>query len=710
MLHTHSEKMSKQRREIYQREFDSHVETSQILRMAKSLSAFLREKDLVLWEDDVFAGYEQFYDYSLPEIPLEFADKDPGDSDTEILKKVTLGQRIGLYSGGLGGHVIAGYQKVLEKGFAALAEDAEKKLRTGDPVSRDFAESSLTVCRAASTYALRYAETADMLSRDTDDSRNRTRLLRIGKACRWVALNPPRTFVEAIQLLWLTHEIITCEQRSGSLSLGRLDQYLHPFYEKDLNDGLMAREEAAELVQALWIKFSGMRRGFQHVTLGGGYNGTYAANDLTLLCLQATKSLRLDQPLISVRWRHDMPDNLWNQIQDLIGMGMGFPALFNDKIAIDAKRKLGVAESDAENYGIVGCVEVSIPGKEFSHTEELRVNWAKVLELILNGGRCAVTGERMDLKANKDMASIHSFSEFRDWYKNELLHFLDLGIAGRNIEDRRFPDNLPYPFLSSTMECCLEIGRDVTAGSTVYNFSTVNGCGMSNAANSLAAINQLVFENKQITLPELARMLEEKEVFPRQLISNCRRVGNDQDEPDGILKDLADFFAGGVAQHTNPRGGRFQTGLYTVDAHAHQGKLTGTLPDGRMRCTALASGMSPSQGTDLSGPTSVIKSITKLDHRKLGNGMVLDLKFHPSFFKDDSQVGAFRHLVETYFRLGGMEIQFNVVDRETLRRAQSSPEEYRDLIVRVSGFSAYFTDLSIETQDEIMDRTEHVAV
>ena len=495
------------------------------------------------------------------------------------------------------------------------------------------------------------------------------------------------------------------------MSLGRLDQYLFPYYARDIANGVLTRHEASELIEALWIKFAGMKRGFQHVALGGsGRDGEYEANDLSYMCLRATKKLRMDQPLLSVRWHPSIPDDFWKETQDLIRLGMGFPALFNDEVAIAAKRGVGIDDEDAQNYGIVGCVELSIPGKEFSHTEELRVNWAKVLDLMLNDGVCSVTGEVMGLKEKRDPGSIESFEEFYEWYKEEFRHFVDLSIKGRNIADREFPSRRPYPFLSSTMEGCLENGRDVTAGSTVYNLSTVNGCGMANAVNSLAAIKSLVYQDRRVSLPGLAQALQREDALPEALATKCPKFGNDEDEADDIMRDLVEVFHDEIAGHRNPRGGRFQTGLYTVEAHSHMGKLTGALPDGRPRCVALASGLSPSQGTDLSGPTAVARSLTKLNHRLLGNGMVLDLKFHPAFFDNEEKRQAFRHLVETYFQLGGMEIQFNVISKETLVEAQESPEEYRDLIVRVSGLSAYFTDLAKATQDEIIARTEHFAV
>ena len=706
----HSERMSSQRKEIFQRVFDENRSESQLIQMAKGLAAFLREKEIFLWQDDLLAGYEQFYDYSVPVV--EEAQSVRPESDSSLLEKFRKAYRIGLFGGGLGGHVIAGYDGVLEKGFGVLTDAARTRLRECEGADRDFARASLIVCEAATDYALRYAARAQELANSATECAKQLR--RIADACQWVAVNPPRSLFEALQLLWITHEIITCEQSSGSLSLGRLDQYLFPYYAKDIAAGVLTHSEASELIEALWIKFNGMKRGFQHVVLGGGgADGEYAANELSYICLRATKKLKMDQPLLSVRWRPSMPDEFWNEIRELIQVGMGFPALFNDEVAIAAKRRLGIDKKDAENYGVVGCVELSVPGKEFSHTEGLRVNWAKVLELMLNDGVCTVTGETMGLKGKRNLESIRSFEEFYQWYQEELNHFVDLGIRGMNISDRDFPNRRPYPFLSSTMEGCLESGRDVTAGSTVYNFSTVNGCGMANAVNSLAAIKRCVYQEKRVSLIELSKDLRnnfEDAKALQEALTKYPKYGNDDDEPDNLLKELVDGFCRQIESYRNPRGGRFQTGLYTVEAHTHMGNLTGNLPDGRQRGLALASGLSPSQGTDLSGPTAVVKSITKLNHRLLGNGMVLDLKFHPTFFDNEEKRQAFRHLVETYFRLGGMEIQFNVISRGTLLEAQKSPQEYRDLIVRVSGFSAYFADLCKATQDEIIARTEHFAI
>jgi formate C-acetyltransferase len=291
---------------------------------------------------------------------------------------------------------------------------------------------------------------------------------------------------------------------------------------------------------------------------------------------------------------------------------------------------------------------------------------------------------------------------------------LDLGLRGLNILDRNYSKHWPTPFLSTIMTGCLESGHDVTGGSTVYNFSSVNGCGMANVVDALAAVKKIVYEEQIVTLAELAEMLRKNflgaEVVREELVRQCPKFGNDTDQADQFMTELTDDFSRQVDSYRNPRGGRFQTGLYTVESHAILGKITGALPDGRRKGVALANALSPAQGADINGPTAVVRTITKLDHRMLGNGMVLDLKFHPAFFNGSKHRQAFKALIDTYFQLGGLEVQFNVISRETLVNAQKKPEEYRDLIIRVSGFSAYFVTLDTVLQDEIIARTEHRAV
>ena len=678
----YSESMAAKRKSVFDHVWRSNPEAAPVKKAALGLAAFLQEKEIVVSADDLIAGGQQFYDFDTPEISNIRGDGTPAEP---LPARFRQGYRIGLFCGALGGHVIAGYHRVLKTGFGSLIQTAARRLETCASEERDFCEASLIVCRAASLYARRYADRARRMAEDTEDLENRDYLSRIASSCEWIAIEAPRTFHEALQLLWITHEIITCEQRSGSLSLGRLDQVLFPYYEKDLADNRLSRHDAQELIDALWIKFAGLKRGFQNITLGGSDgNGSDLTNELSFFFLRATRKLRMDQPLLSVRHHAGTPDDFWAEVEGLVQEGMGFPALFNEELVIEAKKRVGVAPADAANWGIVGCVEPSVPGKEFSHTEGLRVNWAKILELMLNKGICTVTGEHFPLLEQRELSNIRTFDEFYRWYRDELKAAVDLGIEGMNVLDAAFSETSPYPFLSSTMEGCIEAGRDVTAGSTVYNFCTVNALGMANVADSLAAIKHVAYSQKLFSLSEIAEAValdfDGKEPL-RQAVSHCAKYGNDQDAPDGLIAELCDYFHSSVTSHRNGRGGNMQCGLY-----------------------------SPVQGSDTTGPTAVTNSCTKIDHRKAGNGMVLDMKFSPSFFRQIKDQGIFRSLVETYFDNGGMEIQFNVIDRKTLLEAKDNPEEHQDLVVRVSGFSAYFVDLPKVVQEEIIARTEYVAV
>ena len=721
-----SERMAEQRKEAFVRVFGETVGQPQVVRTAKALAAFLREKDVLVFEEDVLAGFQQGYDFTQPMDLPSLADPKLQDMDDRLwcplalaagaevdeMADFCMGFHIGLFTSSLGGHSIAGYDRVITLGFGQLAEAARQRLETAEGPARDVAEATLTVCEAASHYALRYADEAERLAGETSVEQFRSALGAVAEACRHVALHPPRTFLEAAQVVSLTHEIVTCEQPSGSLSLGRLDQVLLPFYEQDIQAGRLTKDQAEEIVQALWLKFAALKGGFQNVTLGGvGADGRYAANDLTVMGLRASTRLKMDQPLVSFRWHESMPDELWEPVLDLIREGLGFPAMFNDEVVIDAKCNVGLERADAVDYGIVGCVEMNAPGKEWSQTEAVRVNWAKILELMLNDGRCTVTGQQTPITSPTPLAELTSFEQFFDAYKLVFARVIDMAAKWTAVRDKGFPLIYPYPFLSATMEGCLAAGLDVTAGGTKYNLLTMNNCGMADTADSLMAIRQLVYEKQSVTLDELAEALrtnfEGAERLRLELAETAPRFGNDLDQPDRLVKELVDLEHERLARQSNARGGGYQMGMYTVAAHAHLGAATGALPDGRPAKVSLANGFSPCQGGDTSGPTAVVRSLAGMGHRRFGNGMVLDLKFTPAFFDEPQGRQALRRLIETYYRLGGMEIQFNVISRETLLAAQGRPDEYRDLMVRVSGFSAYFVDLDTVCQNEIIARTEY---
>lgn len=707
--HCFRQSIYEERKHIYARTFREFAQSPQVIKAARALMAFLSAKEIVVNTDELLLGHAQFCDYagSRPadvETEIKEAMETASTEEKSILREFLTGFQIGLYGRASGGHVIAGYEFVLESGLdglknAAVAVMEDDGLSDGSQ-KRIMAESFLLVYEAASCYIERYARAAENAG-----------LEELAVVCRKIAHDVPESFTEAIQLLWFVHEIVIMEQLSGSFSIGRLDRILYPYYRKDLAEGRLTEEEAYDLIRALWIKFGGVRKGYQNVTVGGcDEKGTSCVNDLTYFALFASGSIKMDQPLLSLRWTQDMPADLKRHAVTLLQMGMGFPALFNDRVCIEARRNSGIDEADARNYGIVGCVELSTPGKERADTEGLRINWAKIIELMLHRGRCAQTGKTIGISQNRPLQEVADFTQFYQWYLAEFDHFFKLAIDGYRILDRNYAGKWPSPFLSSTVKACLETGRDIAGGGPVYHNASINGTGMATAVDSLEAVRRLVFRNKAVSLETVAAAAagnyEGHGILRRQLRS-CPHYGNGNQETDSLMAALVTRFAALAKESTNAFGGQFYAGMYTVEWHSVLGRMTGATPDGRKAGTALSNGMSPSQGADVEGPTAVALSATCFDHSCLGNGMVLDLKFHPEFLEKERHKEAFLHFVETYFALGGMELQVNVVSSKMLRQAQASPQNYRNLIARVSGFSAYFVDLDKTLQDEIIARTEY---
>ena len=735
------------RSKIYRRVAAENPGISADRRIALSFAQFLREKSVPVREHDLLAGSLRYYGYS-ESIPVKAVStgagimnkKDvdlhpmflntelfdvseeiehykncsggPDTPEAKLLDEYYTALQAGSsYSRWASGHVIAGYEKAVTKGLGALIREGEEALKKVDDAHRDCVESMLITNRAAKEYILRYRDAALETMAKTENPEYKKSLLRIAEACGNICENPPRSFFEAVQLLMLIHDMIICESFEP-MSLGRVDYMLYPYYKKDFDEGKITFEEASDYIDALWLKFGQLMEGFQNVTLGGCHpDGSFAGNEVTVMGLRASRKMMLDQPLISYRCHPDMPDLFWDEVQDLVQTGLGFPAIFNDEVVFRAKEDAGVRPEDCWNYGIVGCVEPSIGGAEYSRTAELWVNWAKPLELLLTGGVCACTGETLPLQTKRRLEEISSFDEFYKWYLDELAYSSRIAMKACNLLDTTYGSAWPVPFLSSTMAECYEKGEDATRGGTTYCFSTLNACGMADTVDSLCAIREVVFEKKRLTLSQLAEILKndfEGQEPLRLLLSNLpERFGNGTQIADGMMKELTDFFVRLGKETANPFGHHFQTGFLTVSLHAYMGAKTGALPTGRHKGVSLANGLSPCQGADRMGPTAVIRSITKVNHAVCGNGMVLDLKFNPAFLKKPSHRKGVRSLIETYFSKGGMEVQFNVVSRETLLAAKADPQKYRNLIVRVSGFSAYFFHLDPVLQDEIIARTEY---
>ena len=727
------------RHEAYERAKEAFSDRPRAVQYAEGLSDFLTSKPVCVQTYDLLAGHGQFVDCSAS-IPLIMDSRfDPGvhpatqfDIEREIacyteycggslsrtqeeyLRYLLDASKCGLVKRAACGHVIAGYERVLDLGFGEMARQLERQIEEAQAENRDYFEAMLLTVRAAEAYVGRYESAAAEAKEQAASKEERAALARIESACANIKSRPPQSFFEGVQLVWLLHEMITYENHSGSMSFGRLDQMLYPYYVKDMESGAITGEQAGEWIDALWMKIASTIEGYQNVTLGGcDSQGNAAYNDLTLLCMRASRRLRQDQPLISLRCREDMPEACWDEAQNLIEAGGGFPALFNDEMMIAAKKDLGVSLDDARNYGIIGCVEPSIAGKEYSNTEELRISWAKILDLMLHGGTCPVTGIHMGLAEQKNPDDIHDFEAFYDWYKGELTFCIDKCIQATNMLDSTYSVNFPSPLLSATFEGCVRKGEDASARGPAYCFSTINTCGNANTVDSLLALKQMVFEEGRVGLRELAKILksdfagEEGEALMIYARSKCLKYGNDIEEADRFMREITDLFCQTAAAYENSRGGRYQVGLYSVFDHAAFGKNTGALPEGRKKGVSLANAVSPSQGMDTRGPTAALNSALSFSHRQAGNGLVFDLKFSPSFFEKKNSRLIVRALIQSYFERGGMEVQINVVDRETLLEAQKRPQDYRNLLVRVSGFSAYFVSLDPVLQDEIIKRTEY---
>ena len=602
-----------------------------------------------------------------------------------------------------------GYDALLTEGLQGRIEKTASFARAAKgQETYGFYKAALIVLQGFQANIMRHGAAAKVKYQQN----HKENIRQIWESCEKIAYHPPDTFLEAVQLMWLAHKGIVDEADAASISFGRIDQYLYPYYERDLQTGKLTRETAQEILTALWKKIAEMEKSWQNVTIGGSdADGTDRCNELTLMCMQASLAVRGDQPQLSLRVGKHMPDIYWNQAFELIKTGMGFPSLFHDEMAAEAKRNAGVSFADAWDYSIVGCVELTAGGKEYSHTEGARFNWMKIMELMLNQGVCPMTGRTWPLQERTPLNQIDSFQQFYDWYKREFLFFTERLCEFIDVASDQYGGLWPTPFTSALTEGCMEKGKDVTFGGAVYNNLTLDCVGIASTADSLEAIERLVFEKKLVKLEELSVALNrdfEGWGWLREEMLACPKYGNDIDSVDGKMADLVKTFTDAL-QHMQMkyRQGHYQAGFYTSYFHATMGKLTGASPDGRKAGAALSPSLSPMAGMDGNGPTAVINSANKINMAYFGNGMALDLKFLPSFLESKGHLQALRALVEEYFQGGGLEVQFNVADREELIDAQENPWNHRNLIVRVSGFSAYFITLEKNLQDEIIRRIAH---
>ncbi|MCW4038825.1 MAG: hypothetical protein NWF13_08845 [Candidatus Bathyarchaeota archaeon] len=686
-----------------------------VVRKAKGLTLVLDETASIILDDELIVGLRTVYG------SLRAGENIYGGFDNELpVKPATMhrmtyyphyltdeeliaAQRDGIREGSVSSHIPFGCQRVLQLGYGRLLEEALQKMKTfeGSPQSSEkmaFLQAVVLVLQAASRFAVRHAYEAERLAQKAVDPRRRAELLTIADGCRWVSTNPPRSFHEALQLFWFTSIIHKIENQS-CLPIGRFDQDLYPFYQKDVEEGVLTREEGLELLKCLWIKLN-MESDLttdtcENVTLSGqDSSGNDVTNELTYLCLDASQSLRLPDPKINVRFHKGSPPALWTRCSELVKAGMGgFPCFYNDEAHIAGLMRAGIPLEDARLYCSDGCQEVIIPGKGDFYTTFTSVNFLVELLNVLH----------------KPLEAA-SFQEFLNEYKTDVAASVKRAVVRGNRRDLALARYSPVPFLSSTLEGCIESAADKTSGGTFYNFTGCLGQAFINAVNSLAVIKKLVYDDSTISLTTLRDSLVKNwkghERLRQLAVNRVPKYGNNDDYVDALAVEVADHFFREALKYHNPRGGRYYPGIFTFH-QVTKGKHIGASPDGRRAGTPVTNHLSPAVGTDLNGPTAVINSALKICRLKPPEGAALGIRFHPSALQGENGRKNLLSFIQTFMAEGGLEVQFNVVDSETLRNAQKTPEAYRNLIVRVWGFSAYFVTLTKDYQDDIIARTAH---
>lgn len=674
------------------------------------------------------------------------------------------------------GHVTVKYEEVLAVGYEGIIKKAEQELSECNVGDGDYAERShflqavILSCQAVIEYARRYSALAQEMAERCTDAARKEELLRIAENCSRVPAKGAQNFYEACQSFWFVQQLIQLESSGHSISPGRFDQYMYPYYKKDMENGNISREFAQELMDCIWVKLNDLNKcrdavsaeGFAGYSLfqnliAGGQNkeGEDVTNDLSFMCVQASMHVRLPQPSLSVRVWNGSPHEFLIKAAELTRTGIGLPAYYNDEVIIPSLQNRGLSLEDAREYNIIGCVEPQKAGKTEGWHDAAFFNMCRPLELVFANGEDK--GEMVGVPTG-EVTEMSSFEEFYNAYKKQMEYCISLLVNADNAIDVAHAKRCPLPFLSCMVDDCLKRGKSVQEGGAVYNFTGPQGFGIANMADSLFAVRKLVYEEKKVTMEEMKEALawnfgkgldqqsvsdtaeavlrkmkdagqkidentvssilkavmnaqpgEEKMKRYEEIhnmIEEVPKFGNDIPEVDYFARDVAYTYTKPLQNYKNPRGGQFQAGLYPVSANVPLGGQTGATPDGRYAHTPVADGVSPSAGKDVNGPTAAATSVSRLDHFIVSNGTLFNQKFHPSALSGREGLEKFVALIRSYFDQKGMHMQFNVVDRDTLLDAQKYPEKYKHLVVRVAGYSALFTTLSRSLQDDIIRRTE----
>lgn len=674
------------------------------------------------------------------------------------------------------GHVTVKYEEVLAIGYKGIIDKARAELEKCQVGDGNYAKKShflnavIVSCQAVIEYAERYAELASQMAAECTDPVRKQELLQISENCSRVPANGATSFYEACQSFWFVQQLLQVESSGHSISPGRFDQYMYPYYKADIDKGVITREAAQELLDCIWVKLNDLNKVrdaasaegfagyslFQNLIVGGqDKDGNDVTNDLSVMCILASMHVHLPMPSLSIRVWNGSPHELLIKAAELTRTGIGLPAYYNDEVIIPALQNRGLTLEDAREYNIIGCVEPQKAGKTDGWHDAAFFNMCRPLELVFSNGMDK--GELVGVQTG-DVTKMTTFEEFFDAYKKQMEYCISLMVNADNAIDVAHAERVPLPYESCMVDDCLSRGLSVQEGGAVYNFTGPQGFGIANMADSLYAIRKLVYEDKKVSMEEYKQALawnydkglDQQSVSDmsemilkgmqdagmavntdtakavlqtvmrlkptedqlrrfteiHHMIDEVPKFGNAIDDVDYFARDVAYTYSRPLQKYMNPRGGHYQAGLYPVSANVPLGGQTGATPDGRYAHTPVADGVSPSAGKDVKGPTAAATSVSRLDHFIVSNGTLFNQKFHPSALAGREGLEKFVALIRTFFDQKGMHMQFNVVDRETLLDAQKHPENYAHLVVRVAGYSALFTTLSRSLQDDIIRRTE----
>jgi pyruvate formate-lyase/glycerol dehydratase family glycyl radical enzyme len=638
---------------------------------------------------------------------------------------------VGLHEDGGLGHVALDYEKVLRKGLVGIKNEVLEKLdrlriwRSSDFKKKLFYESCISICDSVIVFAGRYSQKAKEMAREESNPERKRELLQIADSCETVPAHPAKTFREALQSFWFVQIIPQIYDNGVSISPGRFDQYMYPYYIADLKENRLSRAGAQELLEALWVKFTepiklyravdaafhaGYPMGQNLCISGVGRDGLDATNDLSYRCLEAHSHMLLMQPNFSARVHHNTPHEYLKKVCEAIRLGNGMPQIANDEVFVTALTNIGVSLQDARDYIPVGCVEAA-PVNAWGRCNGGYTNLTKIIELALNNGVCRITGKQVGPETG-DPRKFETFDDLITAYKKQMEYSIQTLATWDNLIDMTHAEVMPTPFTSLLVGDCVERGKDVTEGGARYNWTGPLGVGIANTGDSLVAVKKMVFEDKTITMDELLDALdgnfEGGEDVRQLLVNKMPKYGNDIPEVDLLVKLATDIFFDTLQRFETYRGGPFVGSLLPVASYVAFGMTTGATPDGRKAKERLADGISPTAGMDLKGLTAAFKSVCTIDHRRCPNGVIFNQKINPGTISTPEGMKKFIELIRTYIKLGGGHVQFNIVSADVLKDAQAHPDRHRGLVVRVAGYSAFFHEIHKDVQDSIIARTEQM--